>query len=389
MDDLESMLRTWDYQSSAHNRRKWEIFGYAREHCPVPRASEGDGFWLVTRYEDVRRVLEDWRTFSSTKSGTTPSPVPLTPIDVDPPVHTAVRRLLNPLFSRAAVTRYEPVMRATARGLIARWIDRGSVELLSEFSGPYAAAMLTELIFTEYGPEDLGRAADLVQHFSENPTPQVFADLYELSSEYLAMARERGVSGDGVVSRVVNGTLDGEPLPEDKQLGVLTILMIGGLGTSRGAIGNIAYRLATVPGAEERLRDPDWARHDLDEFLRLDSPVACLARVATRDTELGGARIKAGEQVQIRYDSANRDESRFRDADRLVFDETRGGNVAFGLGMHRCVGSHLARLEIEVAFGELLREVRNLRLAPDAEITWTPGNTNDLHALNLEFDRAG
>ena len=389
MDDLESMLRTWDHMSPAHNRRKWEIFGYARENCPVVRTSDGDGFWLVTRYEDVRRVLEDWRTFSSTESGTTPSPVPLPPIDTDPPVHTAIRHLLNPLFSRAAVTRYEPVMRATARGLIDRWIDRGSVELLSEYSGPYAAAMLTELIFTEFGPEDLDHAMAEVQRFSEDPSPQVFAGLYELSSRYLAMARERGVTEDGVVYRVLNGTLDGQPLPEDMQLGVLTILMIGGLGTSRGAIGNIAYRLATTPGAEDRLRDPGWPQRDLDEFLRLDSPVACLARVATRDTELGGARIKAGERVQVRYDSANRDESRFRDPNTLVFDETRGGNAAFGLGVHRCVGSHLARLEIEVAFDELLRKVRNLRLTPGAEITWTPGNTNDLDALHLEFDRTG
>lgn len=389
MDDLQSMLRTWEYMSPAHNQRKWEIFRYARERCPVARTEEGGGFWLVTRYEDVRQVLEDWRTFSSTESAITPSPVKLPPIDADPPVHTAVRKLLNPLFSRAVVTRYEPVMRATARDLIAGWIDRGRVELLTEYSGPYSAGMLTELIFTEFGPEDLGHAGELVQRFSDDPSPQVFAELHTLCSEYLALARDRGVDGDCVVGRLLNGTLDGEPLSEETQLGILTILMIGGLGTSRGAIGNIAYRLAITPGAEDRVRNPDWVRHDLDEFLRLDPPVGCMARVATRDTELGGARIKAGDHVQVRYDSANRDESRFRDADTLVFDETRGGNAVFGLGVHRCIGSHLARLEIEVAFDELLRQARNLRLAPDAEITWTPGNTNDLHALHLEFDRVG
>jgi len=114
-----------------------------------------------------------------------------------------------------------------------------------------------------------------------------------------------------------------------------------------------------------------------------------MARVATRDVELNDAHIKAGERVQVRYDSANRDSSRFRDADTLVFDEPRRGHAAFGLGVHRCVGSNLARLQIEIAFDELLKQVRNLRLTLGAEITRMPGNSNVLHAVNLEFDRVG
>jgi cytochrome P450 len=386
---LDSMLRTWDYMSAGHHDMKWEIFDYARERCPVVRTEEGGGFWLVTRYEDVKRVLEDWQTFSSTESPITPSAVSLCPITDDPPIQTAARQLLNPLFSRGAVAKHEPAMRATTRALIANWIDRGSVELLTEFSGPYVAAILTEVIFPELGPEDLARASGIALRSSEDPSPQVFIDLFGLCSKYLATVRERGVTEDGVVYRLLNGTFDGEPISEDKQLGVLGILMLGGLDTTRGAIGNIAYRVATTPGAEDRLRDPAWVRRDLDEFLRLDSPVSCMARVATRDVELNGAHIKAGERVQVRYDSANRDSSRFRDADTLVFDEARSGHAAFGFGVHRCIGSNLARLQIEIAFDELLKQVKNLRLAPGTEIVWMPGNTNVLRAVNLEFDRAG
>jgi cytochrome P450 len=386
---LDSMLRTWDYMSADHDRVKWEIFGYAREQCPVARTEEGGGFWLVTSYEDVKRVLEDWETFSSTESPITPSAVSLCPITDDPPVQTAARQLLNPLFSRGAVAKYEPAMRSAARSLIANWIDRGSVELLTEFSGPYVAAVLTEAVFPDFGPEDLARASSIALRSSEDPSPQVFIDLFGLCVEYLAAASERGVTADGVVYRLLNGTFDGKPIPEDKQLGMLGILMLGGLDTTRGAIGNIAYRVATTPGTEDRLRDPAWVKRDLDEFLRLDSPVSCMARVATRDVELNGAHIKAGERVQVRYDSANRDESRFHDADTLVFDEARSGHAAFGFGVHRCVGSNLARLQIEVAFDELLKQVKNLRLAPGAEIVWMPGNTNALQAVNLEFDRVG
>jgi cytochrome P450 len=386
---LDSMLHTWDYMSADHDRIKWEIFGYARDRCPVARTEEGGGFWLVTRYEDVKRVLEDWQTFSSTESPITPSAVGLCPITDDPPIQTAARQLLNPLFSRGAIAKYEPAMRAAARALIANWIGRGSVELLTEFSGPYVADVLTAAVFPDFGPEDLARAANIALRSSEDPSPQVFIDLFGLCVEYLTTARARGVTEDGVVYRLLNGTFDGEPVPEDKQLGILGILMLGGLDTTRGAIGNIAYRVATNPGTEDRLRDPAWVKRDLDEFLRLDSPVSCMARVATRDVELNGAHIKAGERVQVRYDSANRDESRFPGADALAFDEARSGHAAFGFGVHRCIGSNLARLQIEVAYDELLRQIGNLRLAPGAEITWMPGNSNALHAVNLEFDRVG
>jgi cytochrome P450 len=387
--NLESMLHTWDFASTEHHRMKWELFDYARNGCPVARTEEGGGFWLVTRYEDVKRVLEDWQTFSSTESPITPSPVSLCPITDDPPIQTAARQLLNPLFSRGAIAKYEPSMRAAARALIANWVDRGSVELLTEFAGPYVAAMLTEVIFTDFGPDDIARAQNIALRSAEDPSPQVFIDLFGLCSEYLATVRERGVTEDGVVYRLLNGKINGEPFPEDKQLGALGILVLGGLDTTRAAIGNIAYRVATNPGVEDRLRNPAWVKRDLDEFLRLDSPVACMARVATRDVELNGVHIKAGERVQLRYDSANRDESRFHDGDKLVFDEPRTGHTAFGMGVHRCIGSNVARLQIEIAYEELLKQIRNLRLAPGAEITWMPGNSNALHAVNLEFDRVG
>jgi cytochrome P450 len=384
---LDSMLHTWEYTSHGHNDRKQDIFRYARQNCPVARTEEGGGFWLVTRYDDVKTVLEDWEIFSSTQAPIVPTPVSLAPLTEDPPFQSALRQLLNPMFSRIAVTRFEPETRELARDLIATWIDRGSVELISEYSGPYTSANLAQCVFPGFGPEELRRGAEIALRTTHDPTPQAFIDLLEFCTEYLATVRDQGMAGDGVIRRLMDGSIDGKPIPEDKLIGVLCVLVLGGLETTRGAIGNIAYRVATTPGLEDRLRDPGWTRHDLDELLRLDSPVTCMARVATRDVELNGAHIKAGERIQVRYDSANWDEDRFPNANTLVFDTERGGNAAFGLGVHRCVGSHLARFQIKVAFEELLARIGNLRLAPDTEITWIPGNTRQLHAVNLEFDR--
>lgn len=384
---LDALLHTWEFTSARHHERIRDVFRYARQKCPVARTEENGGFWLVTRYDDVKAVLEDWEAFSSTETPVVPTPVSLAPLTEDPPFHSSLRQILNPLFSRTAVTRYEPEMRQSARDLIADWIDRGSVELISEYSAPYTSANLTRDVFPGFGPDKLQRATGIAARTVDDPSPEAFTDLLQLCTEYLTAVREEGIAGDGVIRALLDATIDGQPVPEEKVLGVLCVLVLGGLETTRGAIGNVAYRAATTPGLEDRLRDPGWTRHDLDELLRLDSPVAALARVATRDVELNGARVKAGERVQVRYDSANWDEDRFPEADTLVFDTERGGNAAFGLGVHRCLGSHLARFQIKIAFEELLAQVRNLRLVPGAETAWVPGLTHHLDSLNLEFDR--
>jgi cytochrome P450 len=161
------------------------------------------------------------------------------------------------------------------------------------------------------------------------------------------------------------------------------------LDTTRAAISMIALRLAARPELEKRLRDPGWIRQDLDEFLRIDTPVATFGRVATKDTELVGVPIKKGQRLLLRYDSANRDEARFPAPDTLIFDDRarRPTNTAFSLGIHRCVGSNLARLQIPIAWDRILSRVTNLRLSVDpTEIIWAPGLSNGPATVPLTFD---
>jgi cytochrome P450 len=384
---LDEALHHFDIFDDAAQEVKWDIFGHARETCPVARTDGNGGFWLITRYEDVRRIMEDWQTFSSLESPIVPTGVSLCPIDNDPPIQTAARQLLNPLFSRGALAKYEADMRKAAREYIGAWLDRGSCEILNEYAGPYIGTVLTRVIFDDMTGDELDHAQDLALRVAEGATPEMFAELFVMCTEYFNRAKQKGTSEDGVVSRLIHGTFDRRPITQDEAVGALSILTLGGLDTSRAAIGNITYRMATTPGVEERLRDPAWVRRDLDEFLRLDSPVAAMARVATRDVEVNGVQIKKGERVQVRFDSANRDESRFHDAESLVFDEIRTGHAAFGFGVHRCIGSNMARLQIEIAFDELLKRIKNVRLAPGAHVTWVAGQSNTLHEVPIEFDK--
>jgi cytochrome P450 len=388
--DAAGILRQYNMWDPEHEKLKWGVFDYARRHCPVAHTSaDGGGQYVVTRYSDVRRVLEDPETFSSAGVSPRPSPVTLNPLDADPPFQPDLRKILNPLFSRTFVMKFEPQMRKSAAELVDGWVDRGRVELISEFAAPFVGSVLAQIVFDEQDAGKMQRAIDIVTATALEGSEESFFNLAVLAAEYIAAREDNPVDRHDVLNAITTGTvLGGRPLTEDERLGVVTVLFLGGLDTTRGAIGAIAYHLARDPGLEPRLRDPRWVRQDMDEFIRLESPVGCLGRRATRDVELGGVQIKRGEQVLIRYDSANRDPDKFDRADELVFDSPRSGHAAFGLGIHRCLGAHLARIQITVAFEELLKRVTRLRFASGTaeDVAWAPGIANGPERLDLAFD---
>lgn len=390
--DLNELLTRWDTYHPEHEKVRHDVLAHARSHCPVPRTEPDNpatgGFYLVTRFEDVRRVLQDWETFSSTEGLPTPMPIRLCPIDTDPPLHTEIRNLLNPLFSRQHLLQYEPMIRRTAADLVAQWAPRGEVELISQFAAPLVGTVLMHIVMGPMDPETRSRATEVVIGCAHHPTPEHFAALVQLSAERLAIAEQNPELATGVLKALTTTRADGHPLTTEERLGVLNILFLGGLDTTRSAISMIALRVAQNPKLEQRIRDPRWIKHDLDEFLRIDSPVATFGRVATRDVELSGVPIRKGERLLIRYDSANRDEERFPNADELVFDPSlRPSNAAFGLGVHRCLGAHLARLTIPVAWEEILKRATNFRMGDDPNsLVWEAGIANGPTTVPLVFD---
>jgi cytochrome P450 len=354
----------------------------------VPWTSGAGGFFLVTRYEDVQRVTSDWETFSSTEGLPTPMPLRICPIDADPPLQTALRQILNPLFSRGHLMRYVPLMEKLAADLVDQWADRGECELVNDFAADYVGTILMQIVMGDMEPEARRRASDAVIGCAHEGTPENFFALVTASAERLAAASDSPETAPDVLKALINGTVEGRPLTEEEQLGVLNILFLGGLDTTRAAITMMALRIAADPSLEQRVRNPDWVKHDLDEFLRIDSPVGTFGRVATKDTELGGTKIKKGQKLLVRYDSANRDGKRFPNPDQLVFYPPRPSNAAFSLGIHRCLGSNLARLQIPIAWEAIFSRVTNLRLTVDpSEIVWAPGLSNGPLTVPLAFDR--
>jgi len=385
--DYGQMLENFDMFDQDQGKHRWELFAHARQKCPVARTQKGPV--VVTRYADVRYVLEHPELFSSKGVAPEPSPLSLNPLDADPPYQPQLRKILNPMFSRNASLKFVPQMEDVANRLIDGFVGKGEVELIMDFAAPFVAGVLARIVYNEQDTAKMQRAIDAVTRVAETGDPQTYMELAMVGHEYLADRLENGSPEQDVLWAITTGTVEegSRTLTSEEQLGVLIVLFLGGLDTTRGAIGMIAHELAKDPALEARLKDPAWHRQDMDELLRVASPVACLGRLVTENTELNGIELKKGEQILVRFDSADRDPDQFEDPDNLRFDLNRPGNAAFGLGIHRCLGAHLARVQIGVAFDVLLQRIKNLRLAdPEQEIHYIFGIARGPEKLELAFD---
>jgi len=384
--EVEDLAPHLDLFDPSHSERLWEVLSYARTACPVLKTDADEGYYIITRYDDLRTVLEDPGTYSSVQAGLRGVPLPMPPLTEDPPRHIEYRRALNKYLSRSFLSRYAADVRDTARTLLDNLVPRGRFDFMTDYAIPFTSRNLARVILDDSNAERIQRAIAIATRISSEGDPQAFFDMAALAEEFLRDRADSGSQRDDVLSAIVNGTVEGRPLTLQEQVGATMIMFTGGLDTTKAALGNIASHLAGDATLEQRLRDPEWIKADLDEFLRYESPITFMARTVTRDTELGGCPLKPGDRVAVHYASANRDESRFEHADRLDFDRRRNPHAAFGLGPHRCIGMHFARLQIEVAFGELLSRVTNLRIPQDAQVQTAVGIVLSPEHLPVAFD---
>jgi cytochrome P450 len=303
-------------------------------------------------------------------------PVPLPPLDLDPPLHRDFRQFLNKYFSRSFLTRYVPEMEQLADSLIDEVIETGQLEFVSQFAIPFTAGSLARVVIDDDNDERMKLAIQAVTDVSAGDQA-AYERVAMIAAEILAERTAAPKSDrEDVMQALVTSTVeDGRPLTQGEQLGVVTVLLLGGLDTTRGAIAHIGRFLAEVPGLEERLRNPDWTKRDLDELLRHTSTVSVMGRVVTEDNELLGCPLKAGDRLSVHWASGNRDAAKFERPDELVFDRGKNPHIAFGVGIHRCIGQHFARMQLEVAFNRLLARLANFAIVPGTTVKETHGIT--------------
>jgi cytochrome P450 len=347
-------------------------------------------FWALLKYDDVRFVSTNPATFVSSKGITIPDPAVPNPVQegnlifTDPPRHRQLRKLINSGFTRRQVMLLEPKIRDFARGIFERVDPATTPEFAEEIAAPLPTWMIAELLGAP--PEDWEQFRTWSDATVGLADPEIeldsFAALGQLYEYFTDLIRARRTAvqkaPDDLLSVLMAAEVDGERLSDDDLLSFCYLLLIAGNETTRNLIALGTLALIEHPAQFRQLRDnPALIPSAVEEMLRFTSPVSCMARCATRDSEVRGQLIREGDTVVMLYGSANRDEDIFGPtADE--FDITRNPNphIAFGCGEHSCLGAQLARLEATVLFGELLHRFPEIELAGEVSrmrATTVPG----------------
>ena len=371
----ENTLEKFDPTSPEYIRDPYPTYDRLRKStCPVARSDQYGGFYLLSRYADVKDVARDTKKYTSTKGVTLPpvgNPMPFLPIELDPPEHTKYRRVLQSWFSPREMAKLEEPLRAIVTELIDEFVDRGEADFVEELSGPLPPIVIALLLGLprEDWAQFRSRAETLVQSAEVEDADAGAAASMELLAYLGERIEERKQTpADDMLTKMINIEIDGEPISSDAVLGLAFFLLMAGHETTVGGLSMMLLHVATQKDVRERLlEDPDLIERAVEESLRLEPPIQTIGRTVTESMCLHGVNLNEGDKIAIGWGSANRDPEVFDDADEFDVDRPRNPpHVAFGEGVHRCLGSSLARLEMKVVLEEVLRRTPNYQVVePD------------------------
>jgi cytochrome P450 len=377
-----------DFTSDETRDDLYGVIGKLQRECPVVHTDAHGGYWVLTDHKDVSAVLTDYSNFTSTEGVTVPRvevPLRALPMESDVPIQQQYRKLLNPFLSPARSAALEPGIRDIIREYIDRFIDQGRCDAVSALAQQVPSTVLFRLLF-EADESDMESLHEWVAAFAYEPTsPKAMEGALGLISWCYALVLERRANPrGGIVQGVVDGFVDGRLITEEEALGILSLLIFGGFDTTANAIASSIVHLAQNPQLQVELREqPERIKIAMEEFLRYDPPVIGLARRAKNDVEVGGQLIPAGDAVYFSLAGANHDPHRFPNPNDLDPDRWPNKHLTFGAGVHRCVGSHLARVMLQVALEEVLTSMHDIELVEPVE--YYQATARGPKALNITF----
>ena len=350
---------------------------------------DGRQGWFLNRYEDVRAVFQDMDTFSSWKKvdfqGLIGEKWPMIPLELDGERHSQFRTLLNPLFSPKKVAELEAGVRELAVSLIESFADKGECEFLEEFARPFPISIFLKLMDL---PLEL-RTQFLAWEYQvlHAKDMEVRRDGLRKIIGYLrgVIEERRRNLGDDLISFAIKARIEGEPISEDDLMGVVFMLYIGGLDTVVATLGFMFRFLAQSPEhRRDLIETPDLIPEAVDEMLRVFATVTG-SRTLTRDLEFAGVQMKQGDRIFVATIAANRDPTEFPDPHKVDFRRANKRHLTFIVGPHRCIGSHLARRELQIAIAEWLKRIPDFRVKPGAVMPAHAGGVWGIENLPLEW----
>jgi cytochrome P450 len=384
-DVSDDTMVDFDHHSDAFNLNELAINADLRQRCPVAWNENYDGFWFLTSYDAVSQTARDDDTFSHKYEPNAPNGVnyqgemgvprpegqPALGIgEIDGPYHLALRHALAPFFSPGAVQKMQPFMEQQAHQFLDQKITDGQMDLVLDYASPVPAILTMKLMGLPYDNWQL--YANLFH--SVMAIPQDSPDYISAISQVPAMmqdvldfaAKRRADARDDLTSFLIQFEFDGQRLTDEQLLNILWNLIAGGVDTTTSQTALTLLHLGTHPQLRQELIDrPELYRTATDEFLRYFSVNQQLSRTVTRDVTVGGQQLRRNDRLIISWLAANHDEREFERADEIVLDRSPNRHLAFGLGPHRCIGSHLARLMSAVMVRAVLDRIPDYQVDID------------------------
>jgi cytochrome P450 len=377
----------FDHTDPTYVADPYPIWDELREKCPIAHSDRYGGTWLPVTHADVAAIAYDTDHFTSRsvvvseiRPGDDDLPAPIgvaPPITSDPPFHMGARRLLLPAFGPKKIAEYEPFTRDLCRELLDAIDGKAEVDAAVEYAQHIPLRVIVKMLgfpqddadlfrrFIHQVLEDVDMSAEERQELIMHGELDAYIDARV--DEHLSEPR------DDLTTFLLEAELDGNKLHPDHVRGTMVLLMIAGIDTTWSAIGASLWHLAQHADDRKRLAtEPELMDTAVEEFLRAYAPVT-MARLVAKDFQIDGCPMHEGDWVLLPFPAANRDPGVFPDADRVVIDRAENRHAAFGLGIHRCIGSNLARMELRVALEEWMARYPDFELIDSGAVTWSAG----------------
>ncbi len=368
--------------------------------CPIAHTERYGGVWLPLTHEMVNEIAYDTEHFTSRSvvvgqlkpseiEDSMPAPIGgAPPITSDPPFHQEARRILLPAFAPKKIDPLRDEIREMCNDLIDKMGDRDFVDAAKEYAQHIPVMIIASMAGLPKEDGDIFRSWVHVILEGVGESREEREPVFEQLNEYLTKAVEDHIENprDDLISFLLNAEIMGNKLSREHVVGTIILLMVAGIDTTWSGIGNSIWHLATNPVDRRRLvENPDMIPMAIEEFLRAYAPVT-MARLVKQDHEFHGVQMKEEDWVLLPFPAANRDPEKFKDADKVIIDREENRHAAFGLGIHRCLGSNLARLEMNVAVEVFLERFPDFELNTQEEVTWSTGQVRGPRQLPIKVN---
>jgi len=392
-EPVEDWTTDFDHTDDVWAADPYPIWDELRQSCPVAHTARYGGAWLPTRFDDVAAIAYDTDRFTSRSVIMSEFRPPFEmapegiapPISSDPPFHKDARRMLLPIFAPQAIDKLEPSTRAYCEELVDAMRGHDVVDAATDYAQHIPVRVIATMLGLPEADAEVFRG--FVNHVIEGvslPMEQRAAGMMDLF-QYLSghIADHQANPRDDLITFLLESELDGQKLDPFQVARTIALLLIAGIDTTWSAIGASIWHLARTPADRERLvAEPDLLPVAMEELLRAYAPVT-MARLVREDMDWNGCPMKAEEWVLLPFPSANRDPAAFDRPDEVIIDREVNRHAAFGLGIHRCAGSHLARMELRVALEVWLAAFPSFTLADPDAVRWSGGQVRGPRTLPI------